>query len=253
VSNAVTQAYPLEVQSASVSFGGLRALTDVSLHAEAGKLTAIIGPNGAGKSTLLNVVSGFIAPDQGAVLLNGRDQRKRPPWSRVGSGLARTFQDVEIFERLTALENIMVATSGHGSDAQRDAWRLLRDLGLEKFADTLGGSLSYGDQKLLAIARLLATDCRVLLFDEPGAGLARNSVDAVGTILRKLTDEQNRAVVLVEHNMRLVFNYAHFVYVLHHGQLVASGTPEEIQRHPEVLRVYLTGAASETPTGDTHE
>lgn len=235
--------WPLEVRGVSVSFGGLQALTDVSMKAEEGKLTALIGPNGAGKSTLLNVISGFIPPSRGEVLLNGEDLRRRPPWSRVGRGMARTFQDVEIFDRMTAYENL-VAASANRRTAHQDAARLLDDVDLRRLADQPGTSLAYGEQKMIGIARLLATNSNVLLFDEPGAGLARDSVEAIGNLLRDLT-ERNRTVVLVEHNMHLVFTYADYVYVLHHGEVVASGTPEEIQRHPEVLRVYLTGATEE--------
>lgn len=238
-----TETCPLEVRGVSVSFGGLQALTDVSIRAERGKLTALIGPNGAGKSTLLNAISGFIPPKSGAVLLNGQQQRRRPPWSRVRQGMARTFQDVEIFDGMTAFENLVVAGPDRQT-AHTEATRLLEEVELSQVADDSGTSLSYGEQKMVGIARLLATGGDVLLFDEPGAGLSRDSVDSIGRLLRGLT-ERDRTVVLVEHNMHLVFTYADYVYVLHHGTVVAEGTPAEIQRHPEVLRVYLTGAGTE--------
>ncbi|GEK79633.1 ABC transporter ATP-binding protein [Agrococcus baldri] len=252
----------LEAQGMSVTFGGLKAVQNVSLVAEPGQVTAIIGPNGAGKSTFLNLISGFIRPTEGVVYIGGEDISKLRPWTRVRRGMARTFQALEVFGSLTVGENVAL---GFPAPIGSSPWRpllqwggyrkerelikvetrsLLKRVGLLDRADSLASELSYGDQKLLVVARLLATKADVLMFDEPGAGLPRREINALGSLFRELAAE-GKTVVLVDHNMHLIFGYADYVYVLHHGELVADGTPQEIRENEQVVRIYLTGGGEE--------
>lgn len=243
-----------------ISFGGLRAVDDVSMDIKAGKVTAVIGPNGAGKSSLMNMVTGFLTPTDGTVEFKGDDVTSTAPWKRVELGMARTFQDLEVFQDLTVAENVALGyptpvggslggvlfrprAYAHERELVRNAVvQLLTDVGLLEHADTPASQLSYGDQKLLVVARLMATGADTLLLDEPGAGLARGSLDHVGQLLTELAGE-GRTIFFTDHNMHLVFGYSDFVYVLHHGQLVAAGTPSEIQANEEVVRIYLSGSS----------
>lgn len=241
----------------SVSFGGLQALVGVSLAVPSNRVTALIGPNGAGKSTLLDVLSGFRRPRTGRVWFDGRDVTNTAPHTRARLGMVRTFQDVEVLRRLTSFENTLV---GFPAQLGENLWRLLTSprpvrkqqsihrrralelldaVGLADKADLRSGDLSYGDQKLLVLARLLASDASLLMLDEPGAGLPGPLVEKLGALLRRAVAEFGKTVLLIDHNMDLVLNYADAVTVLHHGQLVASGTPNQIRADPEVRRVYL--------------
>ena len=247
----------LRTERVGVRFGGLVALEDVSIDVEPNIITALIGPNGAGKSTLLHAISGFQPVTSGRVLLRGADITKLPAHARIGLGMARTFQDNEVLPRLTVLENTLLGIQGQSGER---VWRLvltpqqvrrqkrasveralaiLDSLGLQALADRMAGALSYGQQKLLVLARMLATDADLFMLDEPGAGLSSRYIDQVGEALCKMVT-LGKTVVLVDHNMRLIMNYAQRVVVLHHGQVIARGTPEEIKAHPEVLDCYLT-------------
>lgn len=248
----------LELSDLTYDYGALRAVDHVSLAIREGSLSAVIGPNGAGKSTLMHAISGFYRPTSGSVRLRGVDVSRLPPWKLAALGVGRTFQDLEIFEQLTVAENVALGLAGRGSGT---TWGLLRrmrpqsrrslaldvevakilaDVGLPDAADKKAADLSYAEQKLVIIARLIATQSDVLLLDEPGAGLSRESIDAVGQALTKLVGE-GRTVVLVDHNMRLVFQYCEYVFVVHHGKLIAQGTPDEIRQNREVMKVYLSG------------
>ena len=247
----------LRTDGVGVRFGGLVALEDVTIDVEPNIITALIGPNGAGKSTLLHAISGFQPVTSGRVLLRGADITKLPAHARIGLGMARTFQDNEVLPRLTVLENTLLGIQGQSGER---VWRLvltprqvrrqkrasveraldiLDSLGLRALADRMAGALSYGQQKLLVLARMLATDADLFMLDEPGAGLSSRYIDQVGEALCKMVT-LGKTVVLVDHNMRLIMNYAQRVVVLHHGQVIARGTPEEIKAHPEVLDCYLT-------------
>lgn len=247
----------LEVEHASVSFGGLRALNDVSVRAEEGQVTALIGPNGAGKSTLLGAVSGFTRLDEGRVTFRGQDITDMRAHQGVGLGLARTFQDLEVMQRLTVAENVLlgvpdqpaerlsrllltpwVANRAHRENVQKTV-DLLDHVGLLDRADTLASDLSYGEQKLLVVARLLATGADMLMLDEPGAGLPDINLHQIGSVLREAVTD-GRTVLLVDHNMDLIMNYADRVTVLHHGQVIATGTPAEIQANQDVIDVYFS-------------
>lgn len=257
---AVGESPVLEVQGVSVRFGGLSALTDVSLQVAPGRITAIIGPNGAGKSTLMNAITGFQQLTAGRVSLRGKDITGLAPHRAVGLGMARTFQDLEVMQRLTVAENVLLALQDQPGERLRplllsprstrrrylaDVQRVIDTLslvGIVDSADMLAAALSYGQQKLLVLARLLATDAELLMLDEPGAGLPEANLHQIGKILRDMVDHQGKSVLLVDHNMELIMTYADHVIVLHHGQIIASGTPKEIQADSRVINVYFSRA-----------
>jgi branched-chain amino acid transport system ATP-binding protein len=251
----------VEVSRVTRSYGELLALDDVTLSIPEGRITGLIGPNGAGKSTLLNIISGDEQPVSGTIRLGGVDVTLLPTHRRVGLGITRTFQDVEVFPTLTVLENVMLGFQNQKGEA---LWRLVatpravrseRDrlvaqaLGILKAVriiderpDELAGNLSYGQQKLLALARLLPTNARLFMLDEPGSGLPRPMIAHMGGLLRHIVSRYGKSVLLVDHNMELVLEYAEHVIVLHHGKLLAQGSPEFVRNHPEVISVYLSNA-----------
>jgi ABC-type branched-subunit amino acid transport system ATPase component len=251
----------LQVRNISRNFGGLVALSDVSFDVPRGVVTGLIGPNGAGKSTLLNIMSGFERPVSGQILLEGKDITAVPGYSRVSLGITRSFQDVEIFPTLTVLENVLL---GFQNQYGERLWRLiftpgavirqrrefvaqalgiLKSVGIiDERPDELAGNLSYGQQKLLALARMLPTNAKVFMLDEPGSGLPRPMVAHMGELLQRIAYDYDKSVILCDHNMDLVLRYSEHVLVLHHGKFLAQGTPDEIRRHPDVLQVYLAKA-----------
>jgi branched-chain amino acid transport system ATP-binding protein len=240
------------------SFGGVRALRDISLAVPTGSVFAIIGPNGAGKSTLLNVMSGIYQPDAGTMLLDGKNLIGLPAHQRVRRGLARTFQKIRLFKRLSVLDNVIAGFHIHheippwqyllhGAAFRRDrarthqeATRLLAFLGLEARAHVIASSLPYGEQRLVEIARALATAPRLLLVDEPAAGLNAVEVERLLDRIRMLR-ARGTTVVVVEHNMELVMNVADRVLVMDYGRHLFEGTPAEVQSHPAVISAYLGG------------
>jgi ABC-type branched-subunit amino acid transport system ATPase component len=256
----------LEARGLTVRFGGLVALRDASLEVRPGTITALIGPNGAGKSTLLDVLSGFRPPSYGEVRFRGQDLLRRRSYTMAGLGVARTFQNVEVFSRLTAAENVALAVPGRDGESittliarprrsratrQRAldrALELLEAVGIARFANEPAGELSYGVQKMLVLARLMATEAELLMLDEPGAGLARTSLDDLARHMRGLVADSGKTILFVDHNMQLVLDIADFVYVLHHGEIIAGGTPAEIRANRRVAEVYLSGDPG--PEGD---
>ena len=245
----------LAVDAVTVAFGGLVAVDDAAFVANAGEITAVIGPNGAGKTTLLNVVSGFLRPDSGSIRFGGLDITGVAPDRIAQLGVSRTFQNVEIVPELTTAENVLVAcrTPRHvprrarrGHAAAR-VLAVLDQLGLAAHADVLAGDLSYGAAKLVALARLVVGDAALLLLDEPGAGLPAGQLAELGETLSRLAAEHGRTVVLIDHNMQLVLRYADRVVVMHHGRVMATGTPAEIRADPAVIDVYLGRVAPPEP------
>jgi branched-chain amino acid transport system ATP-binding protein len=240
------------------SFGGVRAVRDVSFEIAAGQVFAIIGPNGAGKSTMLNLISGVYQPDAGTVSLNGADLAGLPAHRRVRLGIARTFQKIRLFKQLSVLENVVAGFHihhdipgwqylVHRSAFQRDharcraeAMALLSFMGLAGKRDVLAGSLSYGEQRMLEFARALATKPKLFLVDEPAAGLNAAEVDTLLDRIRIIRD-RGVTVVLVEHNMELVMNVADRVLVMDYGQHLFEGAPAEVQNSEAVLAAYLGG------------
>ena len=248
----------LEARGVSKSFGGVRAVRDVSLAVPEGSIFALIGPNGAGKSTLLNLLSGIYQPDAGALAFAGRDLVGLPAHRRVRLGIARTFQKIRLFKQLTVLENVLAGFHIHheipawqyvvpGGAASRDRSRcraeaeeLLAFVGLAARAGERAGALPYGQQRMLEIARSLATRPRLFMLDEPAAGL--NGAE-VAFLLQRLEDIGRRGitVVVVEHNMDLVMNVAQRVFVMDYGEHLFEGTPREVQANPRVIEAYLGG------------
>jgi branched-chain amino acid transport system ATP-binding protein len=247
----------IRVERLSKSFGGVIATNDVSLRVDAGGRLVIIGPNGAGKSTLFNLLNGQLMPDAGKVYFFGQDVTHLPLHRRAHMGMARSFQLTSLFPELSVLENMMLAL--HGLRATRfNPWRatlsyrnlldraeeLLCLLDLWSKRDDQVHMISYGEQRKLEIALCLASSPKLLLLDEPSAGLTTAERSAVMEIIRKLPP--NIAVIIVDHDMDLVFGLANRIIVLHYGQIIAQGTPEEIQADPKVKEVYM-GMEEEKP------
>ena len=246
----------LSVDKLAVRFGGLAAVSDLSFDVAPGAIKAVIGPNGAGKTTLFNAISGLQRPTEGRVLLEGRDLAGTEAHERVRLGLARTFQNLQIFLGMSVVENVMVGrhvrlSSGLASSllrlpstrredaaAREHAHALLERLGLGASADLPAGALSFGDLKIVEIARALASEPRLLLLDEPTAGLPAAEASRVAGVVQQINRE-GVAVLLVEHNMRVVMRISHDILVLNFGRRIAEGTPEEVRRHPDVIAAYL--------------
>ena len=245
----------LEVSDVSVRFGGLTALSAVSLTVAPGQVVGIIGPNGAGKTTLLNVLCGFIRPDTGQVLIDGRHYRDLRPHRLAGLGIARTLQGVGLFDQLSAIENVMTgancrATAGFwsallglprsGQDERRlrqEARQALDRVGAAAVADARPGELPYGMRKRVALARALAAQPKILLLDEPASGLAENELDELGELIRGLAAETS--LVIVEHHMDLMMSVCDSLVVLDFGRVISRGSPNEIQADPAVATAYL--------------
>jgi branched-chain amino acid transport system ATP-binding protein len=246
----------LTAEGIGISFGGLRALDGVGFAARAGEVLAIIGPNGAGKTTLFNIVSGLYRATSGRIALDGQDVTEAPPHALAARGLSRTFQNLQVFFRMTALENVMAGrhlregsslyadllrlpASRRANAAARDeAMALLAEVGLEAQATVPAGSLPYGALKRLEIARALATKPRVLLLDEPAAGCNPVETEEIDHLIAQCA-ARGIAVVLIEHDMKLVMRISRHVVVLNQGRLLAEGTPAEVRANPEVVAAYL--------------
>jgi branched-chain amino acid transport system ATP-binding protein len=241
----------LEIRGVTVNFGGLVAVNDVSLDAEAGRVTGLIGPNGAGKTTLFNVITGLQRAAHGHVLLGGEDITNVAPYQRARRGMARTFQRLELFGTLTVRENVEVAASiasrwVHDSEVPSAlAARLIDRVGLSAVADVRTDALPTGQGRLVELARSLATRPRLLLLDEPAAGQSTSETDYFADVLRDLSAE-GMGVVLVEHDMGLVMNVCQYIHVLDFGRTLVAGTPEQVRNDPAVLAAYL---GSEWQTG----
>jgi branched-chain amino acid transport system ATP-binding protein len=254
----------LTVEHLSISFGGVRAVDDVSLAIAPGIVFSIIGPNGAGKTTLFNLISGLYLPEQGSVRLDGEDVTSLVPEALARRGLSRTFQNLQIFFRMTALENVMVGRHRHektGIFAEllhlpavgrqnkltRDAAMAALDkVGLAAAAERPAGRLSYGGLKRLEMARALASEPKLLLLDEPAAGCNPVETSEIEAIMRRLTGD-GMTVVLVEHDMRLVMNVSDHIHVLANGRTLAEGTAAEVRANPAVIEAYLgVGSAQES-------
>jgi branched-chain amino acid transport system ATP-binding protein len=241
----------LRVEELSKSFGGVAAVSDVTLDFPSGSLTAIIGPNGAGKTTFFNLISGAIRPDKGRVLLDGEDIVGRPLTEIVRRGIARAFQIASIFPSLTVEETLLGAVQAHrrqsGKLGQRfplescraRATEVMEMLGLAAKATTLSINLSHGDQKLLDIALALVLDPRVLLLDEPTAGMGPEERWQMIEKIRRLWELEKITVIFIEHDMDIVFKIANTIRVLCYGRVLAEGTPEQIRGNPEVIAAYL--------------
>jgi ABC-type branched-subunit amino acid transport system ATPase component len=253
----------LDARGVSISFGGIHAVRDVSVHVDAGEIVGLIGGNGAGKSTLLNCISGHLRPSSGAIDVNGQKVGDLAAEYRPFLGLTRTFQDARLFPGLTVVETVMVAmdrsdrSGAVGAllgapwmraaevDKRARALEILASFGLEDRADSLTAELSTGMRRVCDLATVVASEPTVVLLDEPTAGLAQREVEAFAPLLRRLRDEHQCSVLLVEHDMPLVMSLCDRVYCLEQGSVIAEGTPAKIRRDPRVIASYLgTNAAA---------
>jgi branched-chain amino acid transport system ATP-binding protein len=235
----------LEASGVTVTFGGRRALDNAGLKAETGKITGLIGPNGAGKSTMFDVICGLRRPVTGTVTLDGKDVTHAGPARRASHGMARTFQRLELFGRLTVRENLLVAAefSPEKKHAASMTGKILDRLGLAGFADVPADSLPTGTARLVEVGRALAARPRYLLLDEPAAGLDADETEKFSQLLRSLADNEGVAILLVEHDMSLVMSSCDHIYVLDLGKIITEGTPDQVRRDERVLAAYLGGAA----------
>ncbi|EFC86205.1 ABC transporter ATP-binding protein [Parafrankia sp. EUN1f] len=234
----------LEVRDVTVAFGGVRALSDVAISVEGGRITGLIGPNGAGKSTLFDVISGLRRPSSGQVFIDGHEVTRLGPTRRSRHGLARTFQRLELFGRLSVRDNLLVAAElgAHRRQAAALVDEILDRVGLTRLADTSADTLSTGVARLVEVARALAARPKVLLLDEPAAGQDPDETERFADLLRSLAAE-GTTVLIVEHDMDLVMSVCDDLHVLDLGKVIASGRPEEIRRNEVVLAAYLGDAA----------
>jgi len=236
----------LEVQAISMAFGGAQVLSDVSLSVDAGGVTGLIGPNGAGKTTLFNVISGLLEPRSGRVLIDGHDVTKATPSARARRGLSRTYQRLELFTSLTVRDNIQVAgeirnTWGRSGrirvGAETD--RIVELVGLGDVAEREVSELPTARARVVEVARALMTQPKVLLLDEPASGQTEQETAVFGQLLRQLVDERGLAICLVEHDVGLVMGACEWIHVLDYGEIIASGTPEQVKGNPVVVNAYL--------------
>ncbi len=248
----------LEIKNICKAFDGIRAVDDFSLWVEAGKITSLIGPNGAGKTTAFNIATGFLLPDRGDVLLDGRSLVKLPPYRIARQGINRTFQNLRLFKKLTALENVVLGrqnqkgerffnalltfskTSSEHREHVEKAEALLEFVGLQDHKDELAENLSYGQQKLLSVACCLATEPQLLLLDEPVSGVQPAMIDKIVQIIRDLVSTQHKTVLLIEHNIDFVLGISDTVAVMDEGKKIAEGPPSVIKDLPEILEAYLS-------------
>lgn len=246
----------LTIEKVTMQFGGLRAVDSVDAVVQEGEIRAIIGPNGAGKTTLLNMIDGFYRPTSGRIRFQGQDITGLPSYAIASRGIARTFQNVRLFKELTILQNIMIGRHvqlkqaswqailrtpkflAEERQAREDAKRYLKSMGLEGKENIKAKNVSYGQLKLTEIARALAQQPKVLLLDEPAAGLNPSETKTFSELILRVRD-QGITVVLVEHNMRLVMAVADVITVLNFGEKIAEGPPQEIRNNPEVIQAYL--------------
>jgi ABC-type branched-subunit amino acid transport system ATPase component len=246
----------LELDKVSKFFGGVKAVDDLSLGFEAGRITGLIGPNGAGKTTVFHMITGVLTPDEGRILWKGERIGGLDPWSIAAKGIGRLFQDVRVFDKMTVLQNVMVAFNGNRREnplasvfARRSVLReeaVIRDKALELLGfvelsgmeDTLAENLSYGQQKLLAIARLLAADAEMLLLDEPTAGVNPTLARKLLEFIRELA-KRGKTVVVIEHNMNVIMEVCDWAFFMDDGKLLSFGLPKDVLGNKEIRAAYM--------------
>jgi branched-chain amino acid transport system ATP-binding protein len=246
----------LSVQNVSRRFEGLHAVRDATLDVAPGRITGLIGPNGAGKTTLFNILSGIIGPNEGAVYFGDRRIDGLPPHRIAHLGMSRTFQDPRIFYEMTVADHIVSGMRLRGENPiwallgdrrTRAEWRaarkrvtlLLEQVGLTQRAHEKAQDLSFGEQRFLSIARALAADPKLILLDEPSVGLDAAAIRLLTDLIKRAVREEGRTVLIIEHNMQLLFEVADHIFLMFEGTVVASGAPAEVRRHPRMIEAYL--------------
>ena len=252
----------LDIRGLTMDFGGLRALDNISIQVNKGEIVALIGPNGAGKTTFFNCITGMYEPTKGDMIIAppGKvEQRlnKLKPNIVTAHGLARTFQNIRLFQRMTVLENVMVArhcrtksgivgailrdkrTQREENDMVEFSYKMLEKVGLSRYVNELAQELPYGAQRRLEIARAMATEPFLLLLDEPAAGMNPKETSELDQLITKIRNEEGIAILLIEHDMKLVMSISERIYVLDYGQMIAHGTPKEVSDNPDVIKAYL--------------
>jgi branched-chain amino acid transport system ATP-binding protein len=246
----------LELERVSRNFGGLQALNNVTMTVPEGKVIGLIGPNGAGKTTLINNISGLDHPTEGMIRFENQAIHRAPPYRITRLGIARTYQNIRLFTEMTALQNLLIGQHAQGRATifealvfapsyrreerrlRERAYELLKRFGLEALADVPAGTLPYGDQRRLEMARALATNPKLLLLDEPTAGMNPKETHALGEQILALRHD-GHAVLVIEHDMTLIHQVCDEIYVLNFGQVLAHGKPDEIKNNPAVIEAYL--------------
>lgn len=249
----------LDVKKLTKNFGGLTAVGDVTMHLNEGELVGLIGPNGAGKTTLFNLLTGVYEPSEGTVSLDGTILNGMKPYKIASLGLSRTFQNIRLFKEMTVLDNVLIGMANQTSphllasflrlpkyyqseeELRQKALDLLAIFNLETEVDTLAKNLPYGQQRRLEIVRALATKPKILFLDEPAAGMNPQETAELTELIRKIKDEFNITIMLIEHDMSLVMEVTERIYVLEYGRLIAQGTPDEIKTNQRVIEAYLGG------------
>src|ERR671910_1350904 len=229
----------LSLRNVTRRFGGIVALDGVSLDVPEGQIVGLIGPNGAGKSTAFNVITRLYTPNEGEVLFAGESLLKTPVHKIVARGIARTFQNVELFRTMTVLDNVLVGSHTRGGDVHAEALEALDYVGLSPVASRSVAGLPFGTLKRVELARALVSQPKLLLLDEPAGGLNHEEVEELGRFIQKIRDDRKLTVLLVEHHMNLVMGISDHVHVMNFGRMIAEGSPTEVQANPAVIEAYL--------------
>ncbi len=247
----------LETRGVTIRFGGLVAVSNVSIDLDAGEILAIIGPNGAGKTTLFNLLTGIYTPTAGTITFKGEVINRLKPHQRVRRGISRTFQNIRLFRSLTVLENVLVGQESWAKEnffsglllprsireeraaAVRKCMDILTFVGLDRKIGELATSLPYGEQRLLEIARALAAESDLILLDEPAAGMNSAEKERLKELINRVRTDMKKTILLIEHDMKVIMDISDRIVVLDHGEEIAAGTPAEIRANPKVIEAYL--------------